>query len=200
MTLCGWVWRRRDHGGVTFVDLRDRDGLVQLVFHPEDAPIAHAAAQHLGSETVVRVTGEVRERPAGTVNPDLPTGEVELRVSEAQLLSELLWEKFWDEGSLSNDWAKAVRGLVAYARERPEIVGRYRKIGSYLATKVLIADLRLGLWQALWRDLGALRAAGLVDFDVLRLIRDHRDVRRYRRAMSRAEELARLAGPPAEWR
>ena len=117
----------------------------------------------------------------------------------AQLLSELLWEKLWDEDSLSNDWAKAASGLVAYARERPEIVGRYRKIGSYLATKVLIADLRLGLWQALWRDLGALRAAGHVDFDVLRLIRDHRDVRRYRRAMSRAEELARLDGPPVDW-
>ena len=118
----------------------------------------------------------------------------------AQLLSELLWEKFWDEDSLSNDWAKAASGLVAYARERPEIIGRYRKIGSYLATKVLIADLRLGLCQALWRDLGALRAAGLVDFDVLRLIRDHRDVRRYRRTMSGAKALAGLAGPPAEWR
>jgi glycosyltransferase involved in cell wall biosynthesis len=118
----------------------------------------------------------------------------------AQLLSELLWEKFWDEESLSNDWAKAVSGLVAYARERPEIIGRYRKIGSYLATKVLIADLRLGLWQALWRDLGALRAAGHVDFDVLRLIRDHRDMRRYRRTMSGAKALAGLAGPPAEWR
>jgi aspartyl-tRNA synthetase len=87
VTLCGWVWRRRDHGGVTFVDLRDRDGLVQLVFHPEDAPNAHAAAQHLGSETVARVTGEVRARPPGTVNPELPTGEVEVAVSEIEVLS-----------------------------------------------------------------------------------------------------------------
>jgi len=106
----------------------------------------------------------------------------------------------WGDDNLSNNWAKAARGLVAYARERPEIVGRYRKIGTYLATKVLIADLRLGLWQAFWRDLAALRAAGLIDFNVLRLIRDHREVRRYRRAMSGAEALARLAGPPAEWR
>ena len=74
VALCGWVWRRRDHGGVTFVDLRDREGLVQLVFHPEDAPAAHAAAQHLGSESVIRVSGEVRQRPRGTVNPELPTG------------------------------------------------------------------------------------------------------------------------------
>jgi glycosyltransferase involved in cell wall biosynthesis len=118
----------------------------------------------------------------------------------AQLLSEPLWEKFWGDDNLSNDWANAARGLVAYAHERPEIAGRYRKLGAYLATKVLIADLRLGLWQAVWRDLKALRAAGLIDFDVSRLIRNHREVRRYRRAMSGAEGLAGLMGPPAEWR
>jgi glycosyltransferase involved in cell wall biosynthesis len=118
----------------------------------------------------------------------------------AQLLSEPLWEKFWGDDNLSNDWAKAGSGLVTYARERPEVVGRYRKIGTYLATKVLVADLRLGLWRAFWRDLGALRAAGLIDFDVVRMIRNHRDVRQYRRAMSGAEGLARLVGPPAEWR
>ncbi len=118
----------------------------------------------------------------------------------AQLLSEPLWEKFWGDDNLSNDWAKAGSGLVAYARECPEIAGRYRKVGAYLATKVVIADLRLHLWHAFWRDLGALRAAGLLDFDVLRLIRNHRAVRRYRRAMSGAEGLAGLAGPPAEWR
>jgi glycosyltransferase involved in cell wall biosynthesis len=118
----------------------------------------------------------------------------------AQLLSEPLWEKFWGDDNLSNDWAKAGSGLVAYARERPEVAGRYRKVGAYLATKVLVADLRLHLWPAFWRDLGALRAAGLIDFDMLRLIRNHRAVRRYRRAMSRAEGLATLGGPPAEWR
>ena len=88
VALCGWVWRRRDHGGVTFVDLRDREGLVQLVFHPEDAPNAHAAAQHLSSESVVRVSGEVRARPEGTLNPELPTGEVEIAVSEVEVLAE----------------------------------------------------------------------------------------------------------------
>ena len=88
VALCGWVWRRRDHGGVTFVDLRDREGLVQLVFHPEDAPNAHAAAQHLSSESVVRVSGEVRARPEGTLNPELPTGEVEIAVSELEVLAE----------------------------------------------------------------------------------------------------------------
>jgi aspartyl-tRNA synthetase len=88
VALCGWVWRRRDHGGVTFVDLRDREGLVQLVFHPEDATDAHAAAQHLGSESVVRVEGEVRARPRGTVNPELPTGAVEVVVSQIEVLAE----------------------------------------------------------------------------------------------------------------
>jgi len=118
----------------------------------------------------------------------------------AQLLSEPLWEKFWGDDNLSNDWAKAGSGLVAYARERPEIAGRYRKIGAYLATKVLVADLRLGLWRAFWRDLAALRAAELIDFDILHLIRNHREVGQYRRVMSGAERLARLVGPPVEWR
>jgi aspartyl-tRNA synthetase len=88
VALCGWIWRRRDHGGVTFVDLRDREGLVQLVFHPEDAPEAHAAAQHLGSESVIRVSGEVRRRPQGTVNPELPTGEIEVAVAELEVLAD----------------------------------------------------------------------------------------------------------------
>jgi glycosyltransferase involved in cell wall biosynthesis len=122
------------------------------------------------------------------------------RTGGAQLLPEPLWEKFWGNDNLSNNWAKAGSGLVAYTRERPEIVGRYHKVGAYLATKVLVADLRLRLWRAFWRDLKALRAAGLIDFDVLRLIRDHREVRRYRRAMSGAEKLARLNGPPLEWK
>src|SRR4029450_1423321 len=88
VALCEWVWRRRDHGGVTFVDLRDREGLVQLVFHPEHAEAAHAAAQHLSSESVVRVDGEVRVRPPGTVNPELPTGEVEVAILGLEGLAE----------------------------------------------------------------------------------------------------------------
>ncbi len=87
VTLCGWVWRQRDHGGVTFVDLRDREGLVQLVVHPLDAPEAHAAAQSFRSESVVRVLGEVRARPEGTENPNLPTGGVEVAVRTVEVLS-----------------------------------------------------------------------------------------------------------------
>jgi aspartyl-tRNA synthetase len=88
VTLCGWVAHRRDHGGVTFVDLRDREGVVQVVFHPEDAPGAHATAQDLRGEWVVRVGGTVRRRPEGMANPNLPTGEVEVLASTLEVLSE----------------------------------------------------------------------------------------------------------------
>jgi glycosyltransferase involved in cell wall biosynthesis len=122
------------------------------------------------------------------------------RLGGGQLLPGLLWEKFSGDDNLSNDWAKAGQGLAAYVRERPEYAGRFRKVGSYLATKVLVADLRMGLWGAFRRDLRDLRAAGLIGADPGRLIRDHREVRRYRRAMSGGAALAGLTGPPASWR
>jgi aspartyl-tRNA synthetase len=76
--LYGWVHRRRDHGGVIFVDLRDYTGVVQVVFSPEDTPEAHQTAQQLRSEFVIGVEGQVRLRTPDTVNPDLPTGEIEV--------------------------------------------------------------------------------------------------------------------------
>jgi aspartyl-tRNA synthetase len=88
VVLCGWVASRRDHGGVTFIDLRDREGVVQVVFHPEDAAGAHAAAQRLGAEDVVRVTGTVRARPEGMTNPHLHTGDVEVAAGSLEVLSE----------------------------------------------------------------------------------------------------------------
>jgi aspartyl-tRNA synthetase len=86
--VAGWVHRRRDHGGLIFIDLRDRTGLLQLVFRPEDAPDAHAAAGRLRSEDVISASGELVRREEGTVNPTLPTGEVELAVSEFDLLAD----------------------------------------------------------------------------------------------------------------
>ena len=77
VTVCGWVHRRRDHGGVIFIDLRDREGLLQVVFDP-DTPEAFETAERVRSEYVLRVEGKVRERPEGTVNPELSTGRVEV--------------------------------------------------------------------------------------------------------------------------
>ena len=85
--LAGWVHRRRDHGGLIFVDLRDRSGLIQLVFDPEAAPEAHAAAHRFHAEDVVSVDGEVAPRDPKNVNPNIATGAVELRVAEVELLS-----------------------------------------------------------------------------------------------------------------
>ncbi len=86
--VAGWVHRRRDHGGLIFIDLRDRSGLVQLVFHPESAAAAHATAHRLRSEDVITVAGAVVARDPENVNPDLPTGEIELDVSDIEILSD----------------------------------------------------------------------------------------------------------------
>src|SRR3954471_1324215 len=86
--VAGWVHRRRDHGGLIFIDVRDRTGLLQLVFHPDTAPEAHAAAGRLRGEDVITATGELVEREEGTVNPNLPTGEIELNVSDVEILAD----------------------------------------------------------------------------------------------------------------
>ena len=87
VTLCGWVAHRRDHGGVTFIDLRDREGVVQVVFHPQDAAEAHTVAQDVRGEWVVRVSGAVRARPDGMVNPALGTGQIEVVATALEVLA-----------------------------------------------------------------------------------------------------------------
>jgi aspartyl-tRNA synthetase len=86
--VAGWVHRRRDHGGLIFIDVRDRTGLLQLVFRPEEAPEAHAAAGALRGEDVISVSGELVRRDEAAVNPDLPTGEVELVAAELEQLAD----------------------------------------------------------------------------------------------------------------
>lgn len=87
VTLAGWVNRRRDHGGVTFIDLRDRDGIVQVVANPEISPESHQSAIDLRGEWVVQVEGVVRRRPEGMENPNLATGDIEVEVHELTTLN-----------------------------------------------------------------------------------------------------------------
>ncbi|MBK7948624.1 MAG: aspartate--tRNA ligase [Deltaproteobacteria bacterium] len=87
VVLAGWVHRRRDHGGVIFVDLRDKTGLVQIVFRPESTPEAHARAHALRSEWVLMVRGVIERRSDDTINPNLPTGTIEIDVRELRILN-----------------------------------------------------------------------------------------------------------------
>jgi aspartyl-tRNA synthetase len=93
VTLCGWAHRRRDHGGVIFIDLRDREGLAQIVIDP-DTKEAFALAETVRSEFVLKVVCKVRARPEGTVNPNLPTGEVEMLATEIEVLNPSLTPPF----------------------------------------------------------------------------------------------------------
>ena len=89
VTLAGWVHRRRDHGGLIFIDLRDREGVVQVVFNPDIASSdGHTIAESLRNEWVVQVTGDVSARPEGTENPNLPTGEIEVAAEQVKVLNE----------------------------------------------------------------------------------------------------------------
>ena len=93
VTLCGWVHRRRDHGGVIFLDLRDREGIAQVVFDP-DTVDAFALADRARSEFVLKVTGKVRLRPEGTVNSNMKTGEIEVLGKQLEILNSALTPPF----------------------------------------------------------------------------------------------------------
>jgi len=103
VTVYGWVHRRRDHGGVIFIDLRDREGLLQIVCDPDNAA-TFATAEKMRNEYVVKVTGKVRERPPGTVNPNLISGEVEVLAAEMEILNPSLTPPFMmDDDTLSEN-------------------------------------------------------------------------------------------------
>ena len=122
------------------------------------------------------------------------------RRGSGHLFAAPLWQKHWSDDSQSNQWEQAGASLLSYAAARPEFVGRFRKMGSYLATKILVSDLRHGLFGALSRDLRDFKRAGLIDGNIVRMWREHRQVRHYRRAMSRHEALATLTQAPDDWR
>ena len=111
--VAGWVHRRRDHGGLVFIDLRDRTGLVQLVFNPDQAGEAFELGHRLRSEDVLTAKGKVVKRSPETVNPDLPTGEVEVRVGEAELLSDAATPPFEIE-SFSGEVSEETRLRYRY--------------------------------------------------------------------------------------
>jgi glycosyltransferase involved in cell wall biosynthesis len=121
------------------------------------------------------------------------------RQGAGRLMSDLLWEKIWSDDGLSQERLGAGRDLVAYAHQRPEYLARYRKVGSYLATKILVADLRRRDIATFAFDWSQFRAAGLISGDIAEMIRAHTAVRRYRRAYANSPALATLAAPPADW-
>lgn len=100
VSLCGWVQRRRDHGGLIFIDLRDRSGISQIVFSPDTNPAAHNLAGQVRNEYVLAVNGKVRPRPEGTINPNLPTGEVEVEARTLEILNPAQTPPFLIEDDL----------------------------------------------------------------------------------------------------
>ncbi len=123
VTLVGWAHRRRDHGGVIFIDLRDREGRVQVVFDP-DTEATFATAERVRSEFVLQVTGRVRHRPEGTVNPDLSTGEIEVLGKDLVILNSAETPPFHlDDDSVSEEHRLRYRYIDL---RRPEMLERIR--------------------------------------------------------------------------
>ena len=121
--VAGWVHRRRDHGNLIFVDLRDRTGLLQVVFNPELAPEAHRLAEGMRSEWVIQARGTIRARLPGAANPNLDTGEVELIVSDSQVLNRSLTPPFEVEDDTDADESTRMANRFIDIR-RPEMLGR----------------------------------------------------------------------------
>ncbi len=123
VTLCGWANRRRDHGGVIFVDLRDREGLVQVVFNPDD-PEMFVQAEAIRNEYVLQITGKVRARPEGTVNNDLRTGKIEINVTKLVVLNASETPPFMiDDDDVNEDNRLKYRYLDM---RRPEMLKRIK--------------------------------------------------------------------------
>ena len=132
VALCGWVHRRRDHGGVIFIDLRDRDGLAQVVYDPDRAE-SFALAETLRNEFVIRITGRVRRRPEGTVNPNLPTGEVEVLGHTLEILNKAKTPPFQlDDENVQDD----IRLRYRYVDLRREVMQDNIKLRSRVARAI----------------------------------------------------------------
>ncbi|RMD69451.1 MAG: aspartate--tRNA ligase, partial [Gammaproteobacteria bacterium] len=124
VALCGWVHRHRDHGGVIFIDLRDREGIVQVVCDPQH-PESFQVGEKVRSEFVLRIEGQVRRRPEGTENPHIPTGEIEVLAQRAEILNASLPPPFPIEDQ--DEASEAVRLKYRYLDlRRPKMLERIR--------------------------------------------------------------------------
>lgn len=131
VTLAGWVDRRRDHGGLIFIDLRDREGIVQVVFNPETSKSCHTIANEMRNEYVVRVSGEVALRPPGTENPKMPTGDVELIAQNTDILNPSKTPPFYinEDVEVDENLRLKYRYLdLRRARMRENLILRHRVV------------------------------------------------------------------------
>src|SRR5256885_14970848 len=127
VTLAGWVHTRRDHGELTFIDLRDRYGITQVVAHAKENPVAHKALGKARNEWVLRVRGTVRARPEGTKNAKLPTGEIEVAASEIEVLNESKTPPFYvNEETEVEETLRWKYRYVDLRRERSREIMRLR--------------------------------------------------------------------------
>jgi len=132
VVLCGWAHRRRDHGGVIFIDLRDKEGLAQIVIDP-DTPEAFSIAETIRSEFVLKVTCKVRLRPEGTINSNLPSGEIEMLASEVEILNESLTPPFMlDDDTIS----EAVRLEYRFIDLRRDVMQKNLKLRNSTSKSV----------------------------------------------------------------
>ena len=120
VTLAGWVNRRRDHGGLIFIDLRDKEGIAQVVFNPETSEKAHKTANELRNEYVTKITGKVEKRPAGTENLKLPTGKIEVIANDIQILNTAKTPPFYINEDLEVDENILLKYRYLYLR-RPRM-------------------------------------------------------------------------------
>ena len=134
VTLAGWVHRRRDHGGLTFIDLRDRSGLIQVVFNPETNAEAHAQAQDLRGEWVVQIAGPVGPRPEGTENPKLATGEIEVSAASLTVLNQAKTPPFNinDDAAVDESLRLQYRYLDLRKERMQANLGLRRKVVKYI--------------------------------------------------------------------
>src|SRR5438045_8676897 len=116
VTLCGWAQRRRVHGGVIFIDLRDREGLAQVVCNPDRAE-PFAVAERVRNEFVLRVTGKLRRRPEGTVNPELRSGEIEVLAHEVEILNPAVPPPFQLDDENRSEITRLTHRVIDLRRE-----------------------------------------------------------------------------------